>query len=105
MIHVSNDIVEEDRQQDSTSEEQEDKLLRKYIRIRKVPQWFNLSGIVRTLSADEPAVRVAPNSDKRDAWKTALNKGVSNIQRMGCWNVVQRLKVEQVMHTKFVLKQ
>lgn len=63
-----------------------------------------MNAMPKKFTADEPAGGKARNGDQRDAWKIAT-KMVSNLQRMGRCNVVQRTKSEQGMHTNFILKQ
>lgn len=105
MIHISKDIAEEDKQQNKTWKKQVYEPIQRLPCIRKKPKWFKVSGMSRKFTADELAVREALNEDRRDAWKSAINKDINNLQRMGCWKAVQRPKGEQVLHTRFVLKQ
>lgn len=73
-------------------------------RERRKPIPFTIKVLTRLRSEHEPTVRSVMSEEHRNVRRTAMDKEVSTLEEIGCWDVNPRPKITKILHTKFVLK-
>lgn len=73
-------------------------------RERRDPVKFTSNPFARVRREDEPTVRSAISGEHRNEWHAAMQKEVSTLNDMGCWDVVSRPKDVTVLPTNTPLK-
>lgn len=58
----------------------------------------------RTFPGGKPSLEQAREGKNKNGWESAIEKELNTLEHMGCLSLVNRLKTEILLHTKFVIK-
>lgn len=100
--------AEEDCDERSPIEEEssttQDEIPRYPRREHRQPERYMAGALRRAHTEDEPSLRYAMNSSEAEKWKSAIDKEITALTNLRCWDVIERPTGKKILHSKFVLK-
>lgn len=63
-----------------------------------------LNTLTSTHDDDDPSIRVSLNGKENAEWHRATLSEIDSLEKMDCWDIVDRSDDQNIRHTKFVLK-